>query len=114
MNNSLAYLASPYSHPDPAVVVERFEKVSKEAARMVRAGIFVYCPIAHTHPMVIYGELTENWEFWKEYDETWLSICGRLYVLMLPGWESSKGVAAEIAIATRLGLPITYLHELEY
>jgi dCTP diphosphatase len=38
-----------------------------------------------------------------------LSKCDRVIVLKLPGWENSKGVAAEIARAEELGLPIEWM-----
>ena len=37
-----------------------------------------------------------------------------LRVLMLPGWDRSKGVAAEIAEAERLGIPVFYDEFLTY
>ena len=32
----------------------------------------------------------------------------RMYVLMLPGWDTSEGVKREIALAERFQLPIEY------
>ena len=98
-------------HADPSVVVQRFEAVSKAAAALVMAGRFVFCPIAHSHPMAVYGGLAGNWDFWKNIDEQWLGLCSEFHVLKLVGWEHSTGVAAETEIAKEMGLPIFY-HEL--
>lgn len=104
----LIYLASPYSHPDPAVQEQRFEAVAREAARMMAEGQFVYSPIAHTHPIAKFGELPKGFDFWEAYDAHLISLCTELVVLKLEGWDQSKGVAAEIKIAQALNIPVTY------
>jgi len=110
---SLIYLASPYGHPDPAVREERFRAVCVVAARLMREGLYVFSPIAHTHPIAEAGDLPKGWDFWKGYDRVMLSACSELWVLCLPGWEESEGVAAEIQIARSLEKPISFLAEAE-
>lgn len=105
----LIYLASPYSHPDPAVQVARFVAVSREAARMMADGMFIYSPIAHTHSVATHGDLPPGFDFWEKYDRFLLGLCSEMHVLMLDGWKESKGVQAEIQIAKELKLPIAYL-----
>lgn len=39
-----------------------------------------------------------------------LSVCSKVAVHRLPGWEQAKGVAAEIAAARQMGKPIEYLN----
>jgi hypothetical protein len=111
---TLIYLATPYSHPDPDVRVARFNAVNKVAANLMSAGWHIYSPISHTHPIAIAGELPTGWEYWQAYDEAILKECRELRVLMLPGWEQSKGVAGEVAIAQRLGIPTSYLEPSEF
>lgn len=108
---SLIYLAVPYSHPDSAVMEERFNRVNRVAARLMREGLHIYSPISHSHSIALAGELPRDWEFWKEYDQTILSMCGKLIVLTLDGWQESKGVMAEIQIAKDLELEIEYIYE---
>jgi hypothetical protein len=38
-----------------------------------------------------------------------LKECAKLMVLTMPGWEDSKGVSGEIAIAKELGIAIEYI-----
>lgn len=104
----LVYLASPYSHPDPFVREERFEAVCKVASVLMRNGVHLYSPIAHTHPIAKYG-LPTGWDFWEQYDRVILSRCSDLWLLKLPGWETSIGCEAELQIAHEGGLRIIYL-----
>lgn len=105
----LIYLACPYSHPDPAVRRARFDAANLCAATLMRAGVFVFSPISHTHPIAEVGDLPLSWDFWEPYDRLMIAACGALYVLTLDGWRESRGVSAEIAIARELGLSISYL-----
>ena len=105
---SLDYLASPYSHPDPAVREVRFQAVCRAAAVLMGAGLHVFSPIAHTHPIALVGELPGDWEYWAKYDEAVLQTCRSIVVLQLDGWNASRGVQGERDIATLLHLP-TYL-----
>jgi hypothetical protein len=105
---SLVYLASPYSHPDPAVREERFQAACRAAAHLMQSGLHVFSPIAHSHPIALAGSLPTGWEYWEAYDEAVLSACRALAVLELDGWESSRGVQGEVKIAQRLKLPAYY------
>lgn len=105
----LIYLAAPYTHKERAVMVERFERINAIAAKFMAAGLYVFSPISHTHPIADAGTLPRGWDFWKGYDETMISRCNQLYVLMLPGWRESTGVNAEMEIAEKMGIPIYYV-----
>jgi len=102
------YLASPYSHSDPAVREQRFRDVCRGAAVLMRAGHAVFSPIAHSHPLVEHG-LPTGWSFWERYDREHLDRCDEVVVLMLDGWEESVGVREEIRIAREMGKPIQYV-----
>lgn len=94
----MIYLASPYSDPNPAVEQARFEAVCGAAATLMGKGYRIFSPIAHTHPIAMAGELPRGWDWWKRYDEEMLAAFDELWVLMLPGWDKSKGVKGEVAI----------------
>ncbi len=99
------YLASPYSHPDPAVREFRFREVCRTAAALLRSGIDVFSPVAHSHPIARFGVPT-TWEFWQRVDHEYLQSCEGLVVLRLAGWEESVGVRAELELARRWGMPV--------
>ena len=108
----MIYMASPYSHPDPAVRQWRFDAACRAAARMVRAGMFIFAPIVHSHPLTLYG-LPGDWEFWQRYDRAHLERCDQFMVLALEGWRESRGVQAEMAIARELGMPVRMIDPAE-
>ena len=108
MPDEIIYLASPYSHPDPAVREARFEAACKAAAGILREGGIVFSPIAHSHHIAKYG-LPPELGFWLRIDRAILAHCSAVHVLMLPGWRESKGVEAEIMEAERLGIPVEYM-----
>ena len=90
----MIYLASPYSHPDPAVRHER---------RRVAASLLT----AQGHPLVEHG-LPTHWGFWERFDREHLERCDEVAVLMLDCWRESVGVQAEVRIAVELGKPVWY------
>ncbi len=104
----MIYPASPYSHPDPAVREQRFRAACRLAAAFLRAGMLVFSPIAHSHPLVEFG-LPTDWRFWERYDRAHLERCDEVVVLMLDGWKESAGVQAEIRFARELGKPVRFL-----
>ena len=101
----MIYLASPYSHPDQAVERQRFDAVCQAAAALMRRGLAVFSPIAHSHAIARFG-LPTDWAFWQRYDRAFLAWCDELWVLTLPGWEQSAGVRAEMEIAREMGKPV--------
>lgn len=106
----MIYLASPYSHSDPAVREQRFRDVCRVTAQLLRDGMLVFSPIVHCHPLVEFN-LPTDWSFWEVYDLTMLKLCDGLVVLMLKGWTESKGVQREVAEANKLKLPIRYIFQ---
>lgn len=109
MQKELIYLASPYSSDDRNIKEKRFREVSQAAAELIRRGHIIFSPVVHFHPIAIEGELPGNWSFWKQIDTTYLKCCSRMFVLMIPGWESSVGIKGEIDIAKNLEIPICYV-----
>ncbi len=107
---NLTYLASPYSHPDHYMRIARFILVCRVAAKLMEGGRYIFSPISHTHPIAELSDgLPVGWEFWEGYDRCMIACCDDLLVLRLPGWETSKGVQAEIKIATDHGQPVEYM-----
>lgn len=105
----LVYLACPYSHPDRAVRVARFESANHAAGELMRAGHHVYSPTSHTHPIAEAGDLPLGWNFWEQHDRIFISMSHKIVVVTADGWRESKGVTAEIAMAEEFGIPVEYM-----
>ena len=103
----MIYVASPYSHPDRAVRTSRYDAARRHTARLACEGRLVYSPIVHSHPLAELG-LPGDWKFWAKHSRHMLAACREVIVLALPGWQESRGIAAELAIAAELGLPVRF------
>lgn len=107
------YLASPYTHGDPNVQQERYEKITRIGARLTeKYGHAFFLPITQSHQLVEANpNLNGSFESWEEIDLTVLSRCDALWVVTLDGWRASRGVLAEIKFAEELNIPIKYIGE---
>ena len=107
----MIYLASPYSSPDPLIVRTRFLLAEQVTAILMAQGHYVYSPIVHCHELSAKFALPTDFEYWKGYNIDMIRRCDALYILALPGWEESKGVAGELAFAKSAGLEIAYVDD---
>ncbi|MBS0634636.1 MAG: DUF1937 family protein [Verrucomicrobia bacterium] len=105
---SVAYLSCPYFDPNPLIKEARHTVVNRVAFDLMNQGIMVYSPLTHNLPIDRLG-IHGNWMTWKNFDHMMISRCDRVIVLKLPGWESSKGVEAEVACAQRLNIPVEWM-----
>lgn len=108
----MIYLASPYSHKDPAVRLTRYYTVCFAAAKLMAEGKHIFSPIAHTHEICIQGEglgFHYEYEFWQKLDEEMIRLCEEFWVLRMDGWEDSKGIKAEMEYAISLGRRVKYI-----
>lgn len=110
------YLASPYSHANPFVREMRYLRTTQALANALKQGIYMYSPIVHCHELAKIADLPRDAGFWEKYNFTMLAAAEILWVLMLPGWMESKGIASEIVEAKRIGLPVVQIEpeETEY
>jgi len=107
--SSYWYLGSPYSKY-PGGIVAAHNAVCRDAALLIRAGVPVYSPIAHTHPIAIHGGIDPfDHEIWLPADKPLMDAAVGLIVLMLPGWESSRGLTYEIEEFQGKEKPIVYM-----
>ena len=105
----LIYLATPYSHHSHAVMLARFEQACRIAGRLMEQGMIVFSPIAHTHSIAVHCGLPRGWIYWQRYDRVMIGAATKVLVVKMEGWEESKGIAGEIAIANELGIPVEYM-----
>lgn len=106
----LIYLATPYSHPEYEVKKERFKEASRMAAKLMEEGYKVFCPIAHSHPIEVYGmPEIKSGDWWLQQDFAILEHCDELVIYKMPGWDKSYGVNKEYDFAVAHGIPIRFI-----
>lgn len=105
---SYVYLASPYTHSDPAIRQLRYEQAAHATALFLADRVTIYSPIAQFHHIAFTHRLPFDISFWQYHNAAMLRSARSLYVLTLPGWEESKGVKWEIATALALHIPVHY------
>ena len=102
----LAYLATPYTK-FPQGLSGAFVIAARLAARLLKAGVKVYSPICHAHPIAIHGGLgPRDHALWIPFDELMMARCDILIVAHMDGWAQSKGIAHEVEFFTNAGKPI--------
>jgi hypothetical protein len=103
------YLATPYTKY-PKGIDEAFKEASRQAALLVGAGIPVFCPIAHAHPIAIEGGLDPfDHTIWLPADRPFMDAARGLIVCKMLMWEFSRGVIEEIRVFTEASKPIIYM-----
>ena len=108
------YLAAPYSHPEYKTRARRCLYATQAANRLMQRGLLVYSPLTHGHAIAALGGLGSEFDSWREHCLSILRLWAQeLYVLKLPGWKDSIGVAAEMAEADKHGLPIVCISMVE-
>lgn len=90
------YLATPYSkHPNG--ITEAFKQASSAAGNLLKRGVHVYCPIAHTHPIALYGGLDPfDHGIFLPFDEKMMHAAHGILVVKMPGYFESAGIAFEV------------------
>jgi nucleoside 2-deoxyribosyltransferase len=104
LDNDLDYYwASPYSHPDKAVMEARYQEASDLAVEFIKEGFFLIEPIAMCHHK---DQLPKGYEYWKTRDRRFIKKSDAVIVCLMDGWKESVGVTDEIAYAKELGKPV--------
>lgn len=103
----LAYLACPYSDPDPKIRRFRLQVATWVAFERFQQGLLSYSVLTHNIPLNDLG-IFGDWQTWKLFDHEMVRRCDKVLVVALPGWDRSKGVAAEVACAKEHGRPVEY------
>lgn len=106
INGALAYLATPYTKY-PSGIEQAFIDAAKLASLLLRAGMKVYSPITHTHPIAIHGNIDPlDHAIWMPFDQAMMEAADVLLVAHMDGWQESYGVALEIKFFDDRGKPI--------
>ena len=107
--SGFVYVGTPYTNY-PGGRGEAARLACVYAAKLMRRGLKVFSPIAHSHPIARYGGLDETDHFlWVAADRPFVEAANSLIVVMMDGWAQSRGLAHEIDEFIRQHKPILYV-----
>ena len=103
------YLASPYSKY-PEGTQAAFEMACGQAGLLIRAGVPVFSPIAHSHPISEHGGINPlDHDIWLPADKPFMDAARGCIVVMADGWQESYGVKFEIDTFYHAGKPFVFM-----
>lgn len=107
--NGFWYIATPYSKY-PRGITNAFEEACRVSAWLIEQGVRVYCPIAHTHPIAIHGNIDPlDHKIWIPVDAPLMQAACGLLVVQMESWEESYGIGIEIQAFRDQDKPVRYL-----
>lgn len=104
----LIYVAGPYSAPTHDEIAANIARAEEAGKKLIQSGMIPVIP----HRITGHWEEDPTFEHWSHQD--WMDrFCIPLLnrcdaVLMLPGWENSKGTLMELEQARAIGKPIVF------
>lgn len=103
---SFWYVATPYSQY-PGGIDNAYSDACRVSGVLIQAGLKIYCPIAHTHPIAIYSGIDPlAHEIWLPVDKPLMDAAGGILVVKMPSWERSRGIGFEIREFELAGKPV--------
>ena len=102
------YCCTPYSLY-PAGQEAAFIAAAQYAAFMLAEGLCVYSPIAHSHTLATYSNLDPlDHRIWMRNDRAMIDAAAGAVVIMMNGWQESRGIAEEVTAFVAAGKPVVY------
>ena len=98
------YVAGKYSDTNVVDVLKNIGIGETIAAELFGIGFAPFCPWHDKDFIIKCPSAIFTVEQFYEYSIVWLKCCD--CVLLVPGWETSKGTLEEIRIAKENGIPV--------
>jgi len=98
------YVAGAYSADNVLKVFENMRKGMQLSTEVFLAGYAPFCPWFDYHFALMSGLNDLTVDMFYEYSIAWLKVSDCM--LLVPGWENSKGTLKEIEWAKLLNIPI--------
>ncbi len=90
------YLATLYTK-HPVGLRSAFGEACALAGELIEAGVSVFSPIAHSHPIAMRCLMDpRDYRIWQASNRPLVEAAKGLIVVTAPGWEDSVGIADEM------------------
>ena len=101
MTGVLVYVSGPITATEHGTVEEHVAAALRVYLALVTRGVPAVCP----HLSALYPSAWAlGWDTWMAYDCAVIDRC--THVLLVPGWETSRGARAEKAYAEQIGVRV--------
>lgn len=108
--NAYWYIGTPYSKY-PHGLKAAHKMACEQAARLTKAGINVFSPIAHGEGLIEHSDINPtDHDLWMRIDKPFMHCAKGLIVIRASGWEESRGLTEEIATFEESNKPIFHLY----
>ena len=99
------YVAGPYSSDNVLGVLNNMRIGMRKCTEVFLKGYAPFCPwLDYQYTLMLRGDEALSVPDYYGYSMAWLEVSQA--VLLLPGYEKSKGTLAEIKRAEEIGIPI--------
>ena len=101
------YIAGAYSADNVITILDNIREGMRRATKVLLLGYAPFCPWLdfHFQLMLQEGEILTVEDYYR-YSIAWLKVSDAM--LLVPGWQSSKGTKTEMEKADKMGIPIYY------
>ena len=105
------YLGSPYSKYETGIE-GAFHDICVISADLIRLGVPVFSPIAHSHPIATAGKIDPlSHDIWLPVDEPLMRRADGMIIVGMKGWEASYGIQKEIEFFEENRKPIFFMDQ---
>jgi nucleoside 2-deoxyribosyltransferase len=103
---SFWYLATPYSKY-PGGLEAAYLLACKQTALLIKSGVAVFCPIAHSHGPAIHGEIPLlDHDIWLPFDKTFMNTAKGMIYLTAESHDRSYGMGYELGYFINANKPV--------
>ena len=101
------YIAGAYSADNVITILDNIREGMRLATKVLLLGYAPFCPWLDFHfQLMLRGDEKLTVEDYYRYSIAWLKVSDAM--LLVPGWQSSRGTKTEMEIADKMGIPIYY------
>jgi hypothetical protein len=76
---------------------------------LMHEGEIVFSAIAYGHPFACYMAAPTDFASWRALNHHMIALSDKVHVLMIDGWDESKGVRDEILYANEIVKPVVFV-----